>query len=274
MIKGGLKGLSNFIRNAGLVSWQIRKGEGMKSEGNNNYIFYTNPQLKQEDNIEEMERQLSLLSGHRFYIEGLDEAHAKGTNGKICETFSLGDDDTAAPGVNGVTTPAANVGMVTVDELNKRLEEEREKWRRDMEFEKLKEELKEANEEIKELKKPGQEIIRRLSPLVEPAVGILMSKFAHTPQPVAIGRLEDAAPQTIPVDNNNAQGEQPAAQEPEMTTEDEDKVLELYNNWKAVDPNCIELLEAIAKIGISQTPIMGFPYDKIKEMIINQAKSI
>ena len=82
--------------------------------------------------------------------------------------------------------------------------------------------MAEQEKEIAELKKPINEVIRKLSPLVEPAVGLLARRMMPTaPAPATIGRLESEPSETVPVEPYETM---PPA-EPEMTSEDEDELL-------------------------------------------------
>ena len=131
--------------------------------------------------------------------------------------------------------------------------------------------MEEQKKEIDELRKPINEVIRKLSPLVEPAVGLLARKMMPAaPATASIGRLETQEAEQVPVEPYETM----PAPEPEMTSEDEDELLAVYAKFKEVDPDCLTLLKAVAKIGISQQPIMGLPYENVKQMIINQANTI
>lgn len=254
--------LRNQVRLSHLQKFQVKKGDG-----GNDYIFKSEESEDPESALTRMEILLQRETG-KFSLVGRTNDVMKASNGGFTVDFYLSADE--KPAVAGVAQ-LATVGMVSVEELDRRLAEAQEQWRREQELERLKEKAAEQEKEIAELKKPINEVIRKLSPLVEPAVGLLARRMMPAaPAPATIGRLESEPSETVPVEPYETM---PPA-EPEMTSEDEDELLAVYAKFKEVDPDCLTLLKAVAKIGISQQPIMGLPYENVKSMIINQANTI
>ena len=215
--------------------------------------------------INRLEKTLSKQEG-RFVLEGRTPEKANQTKGGHKIDFILPPHDAK---VSGVAQQQPTVGMVTMDELERRLNEAHETWVREQEVKDLRAKMEEQKKEIDELRKPINEVIRKLSPLVEPAVGLLARKMMPAaPATASIGRLDAQEAEQVPVEPYETM----PAPEPEMTSEDEDELLALYAQWKEKDADCLEVLRAICKIGISGQPIMGMPYETVKNMIINAAK--
>lgn len=253
--------LRNQVRLSHLQKFQVKKGDG-----GNDYIFKSEESEDPESALTRMEILLQRETG-KFSLVGRTNDVMKASNGGFTVDFYLSADE--KPSVAGVAQQQATVGMVSVEELDRRLAEAQEQWRREQELERLKEKAAEQEKEIAELKKPINEVIRKLSPLVEPAVGLLARRMMPAASaPATIGRLESEPSETVPVEPYETM---PPA-EPEMTSEDEDELLALYAQWKEKDADCLEVLRAICKIGISGQPIMGMPYETVKNMIINAAK--
>lgn len=253
--------LVDYIRDGNFQTFSVRK-DGQDA---NNFIFQQREDEDREMAINRLEKTLSKQEG-RFVLEGRTPEKANQTKGGHKIDFILPPHDTK---VSGVAQQQPTVGMVTMDELERRLNEAHETWVREQEVKDLKAKMEEQEKEIAELKKPINEVIRKLSPLVEPAVGLLARKMMPAaPATASIGRLETQEAEQVPVEPYETM----PAPEPEMTSEDEDELLALYAQWKEKDADCLEVLRAICKIGISGQPIMGMPYETVKNMIINAAK--
>ncbi len=251
MVRDGLDGVVKFIRLNKLTKWVVRDGNGQ-----NDFVFKSGD-ADQETNINLMLEVLDGISSGRLTISGTPNENNK--TGWYTQTFSVGvDKPTSTPS----TFPT--IGMVTTDELERRLTEERAKWTQEQELARLKEALDEAKSEIEELRRPLNDVVRRLAPIVQPAVGAIMQRFAGqaVQAPAAIGTLdtEEAQEETTP---------QP--EEEEYTSPEEDEVLALFAEWKKADPDCLSLYKAIATIGIKQCPVMNMDYATVKQMIINFA---
>lgn len=253
--------LVDYIRDGNFQTFSVRK-DGQDA---NNFIFQQREDEDREMAINRLEKTLSKQEG-RFVLEGRTPEKANQTKGGHKIDFILPPHDAK---VSGVAQQQPTVGMVTMDELERRLNEAHETWVREQEVKDLREKMEEQKKEIEELRKPINEVIRKLSPLVEPAVGLLARKMMPAaPATASIGRLETQEPEQVPVEPYETM----PAPEPEMTSEDEDELLALYAQWKEKDADCLEVLRAICKIGISGQPIMGMPYETVKNMIINAAK--
>lgn len=255
--------LVDYIRDGNFQTFSVRK-DGQDA---NNFIFQQREDEDREMAINRLEKTLSKQEG-RFVLEGRTPEKANQTKGGHKIDFILPPHDAK---VSGVSQQQPTVGMVTMDELERRLNEAHEAWVREQEVKDLRAKTEEQEKEIAELKKPINEVIRKLSPLLEPAVGLLARKMMPTaPATASIGRLETQEAEQVPVEPYETM----PAPEPEMTSEDEDELLAVYAKFKEIDPDCLTLLKAVAKIGISQQPIMGLPYENVKQMIINQANTI
>ena len=253
--------LVDYIRDGNFQTFSVRK-DGQDA---NNFIFQQREDEDREMAINRLEKTLSKQEG-RFVLEGRTPEKANQTKGGHKIDFILPPHDAK---VSGVAQQQPTVGMVTMDELERRLNEAHETWVREQEVKDLRAKMEEQEKEIAELKKPINEVIRKLSPLVEPAVGLLARKMMPAaPATASIGRLETQEAEQVPVEPYETM----PAPEPEMTSEDEDELLALYAQWKEKDADCLEVLRAICKIGISGQPIMGMPYETVKNMIINAAK--
>ena len=253
--------LVDYIRDGNFQTFSVRK-DGQDA---NNFIFQQREDEDREMAINRLEKTLSKQEG-RFVLEGRTPEKANQTKGGHKIDFILPPHDAK---VSGVAQQQPTVGMVTMDELERRLNEAHETWVREQEVKELRAKMEEQKKEIDELRKPINEVIRKLSPLVEPAVGLLARKMMPAaPATASIGRLETQEAEQVPVEPYETM----PAPEPEMTSEDEDELLALYAQWKEKDADCLEVLRAICKIGISGQPIMGMPYETVKNMIINAAK--
>lgn len=290
MIKGGLEGVVLYIRSVGIIKWTIRDLDAsLKSETNqkDGFIFKSDDNLTQEQNISKMVECFmdGQIAGRKLLLDGRNIEGQNSATGRFNQIFSTEEeeDKIGKPQMQTQQTEQQKpqIGVVTMDELEKRLAEERKKWETEEKLKRLEAEIEELKEENNELHKPMQEMIRRVSPLAEPFIGALISRFAGPQQPVAIGRLEQQHNENKIVSDNRVgvvdsedNDKNVAVEDNQQCTEEEEELLSLYDEFKKIDADCMELLRAIIKIGISQQPIMNFPYQTIKNMIIEQAKNL
>lgn len=257
MVRDGLDGVVRFIRLNKLTKWVVRDGNGQ-----NDYVFKSGD-ADQETNIKLMLDVLDGISSGRLIISGTPNENNK--TGWYTQSFSVGVEQ---PASTHPSYPA--VGMITSDEVDRRIAEAREQWNREQEMERLREELKDAKEEINSLRTPINDVVRRLAPIVQPAVGAILQRLGGAPvqaatTPANIGVL-DKQPETV-----NPEEAEAVNPEEEYTSPEEDEVLSLFAEWKKADPDCLSLYKAIATIGIKQCPVMNMDYATVKQMIINFA---
>lgn len=288
MIVGGIEAVANFLRNNCCNSWTIQDLNVSSEAGEKNcYVFKSDKELTPEQNIQQMLANFAdgTILGKKFLLKANQVGNQATGSGALSQIFAVGEEYMQTPypkQTQQQTQPQPQIGVVTTDELERRLAEERNKWEQEQEMKRLREELAEAKAENKKLADPLHRVVGRLEPLVAPLVGALINKVsggAMLQQPTAIGKLDTSKPIVGNVEETEEEENvddipTEESENAEVCSDEEEQLLRLYDEFKKVDANCYELLEAIIKIGISQQPIMGLPYDSVKQMIINQSKQI
>jgi hypothetical protein len=247
MIKNGIEGAVNFIRKRQFDSWTIKSGKGQ-----NDYVFKSNDDLDIESNLRMMEDQLDDLTDGKYYILG---GNGRSSSGLQSECFVISDEHRSASPVS-IGIPE---GYISQSEMEARLEKFKEDWFKEQELKALKERVKELEAELKENESPVNKFLKNLEPVAAPLIGSLVGKLTGQSVPVGVQGLDNP--------NNNV--EQPTEEVMEQLTEEEEKILKLCDEWRAVDPDFYSLMKKIAELAISGLPIMGMPYAQVKQMIIN-----
>ncbi|MDR0831140.1 MAG: hypothetical protein LBN95_13695 [Prevotellaceae bacterium] len=262
--------LAEYIKNQGLVTWQIRKGDKESSV----VIFDSDEDLTMQPNIDKMLRTMKYITGAQFFLRGAKVAGKNAVTknqiefSKLQETDDNGQplENQPAPQIQGATTPALSmVGYISEEEAQKReLLKEREmqlKYERDY-FDKK---IKDFDAEYREWQKERNS-----------ATNLILSKIGEIAKPFLEGMGQRTGMKMVAgtaADENNLRivpKEQIIENQQNNSEMENDKILEQMeqdiSEWLSLDADCPTLIAKIVELAKNNVGMYGMA----KSMLMQQ----
>lgn len=221
----------SWITNGDVVRFNIQRGEKASSQSNDN-IFVFNPDRSLEENMERARKALDLNTDGCYIVGWTSDKAATGAIRQYICYSGIG----AAPGYS-MPAPAPMGATEREQLIQDTIERVNAQWEKKM-FEKERAEFK---EEKKAYEAEKQSVIGVLVQQVAPYI----AQLAGLRQAPRVAGLD--AEQPVTAQPINAQ--QPAEEEVEIFTDEEsEKLTQLMARFKAVEPQYMELIEAVVKM--------------------------
>lgn len=283
MIKGDINQLIEWLDLNAINFWSLRNTNSLQG---NNIVFESNIEQPREKEIERMRNVLALSENTVLYVNG--RINRDKNVGNYSETW-CNVSSKPAESVSGVKMGAvelANLGFVSADECQRRIEAAIEKANYERAKEDLERERREFREEKKEFDSIKDGAIGMLIQKAAPYIGSLfagrtpMHNVAGIPGTVEADKIEARSSSegngSELTDGNNESSQVPdePAEESVFTDEESDELFTLMEKWKNSDPQYLEVLNKVVDIATSGEPIslMGgtvkMQYDQLKDMLL------
>lgn len=231
-----------WLRSNKIENWEVR---GNDKEANS-VIFETFDDEPMEAKINRFVENVSLYKHRNLCLIGYKSKSDKYNRKTIY--FSTANAPTKATATAGVTGMVGiPEGYISQSEFRAIMDKELNQLR----MEQMQRENDELKREIKELRTPTQEFIRKIAPV---APAIVSGLLGHR-MPATIGSLDVATP--------NADTE--AEELIHLSDEDNDRLISALKRWQDADGEFISLVEKIATLAENNLAM----YDQAKMMLSN-----
>jgi hypothetical protein len=249
----GKENLLKWVKQNDCPYWKIYP------HGSSRNNFFANsseePNLSMTDSLERLESSLELLESGRYVIT----CKTSTTQTKGFHEIAFEHQNTFSPLANNNAVSGPQVtGLLTMEMLNERLKEEREKVNMDWEMKRLKERNEDLEKKLKEAENNGTDaalsgIIKRLDPYVDPVLNHFFPVEGKT-KVAAVG-FKDSEQNKSNNNNHTTMQNQnftPPTTRPQDDEEASKRSQIALQAWADADPeNFLAMVEKIASVAVN-----------------------
>ena len=199
------------------------------SDNDNTTLFKSKQEETLERNIDVFDRIMRMAEGS-FYLMGNNTGRGK---------FSIEIKNERRPETVHAAEPAQVNGIFGEEEIEKRATNLFNQYKRDLENDEMREELKELREVVNRKETLVERFIEKIEPYIGTIVPALLGKLFPATAPIAVAGVQNFA---------NSNTESDMSNEITLTEDQENRIGNALEKWMQIDPDCIALLEKIAHI--------------------------